>query len=246
MKTSPFSISLVSAAAFLAGCQPKSADVAALVETIVVGPEYSPSKGLFVPDDTREAIGLKIVDVGEQKLSAVAEVSLRIYANTREGIRASGLVSSEQAKLLKPGQSLQVRTSDGRDVPAKLVTVDDKMQAGSGSAELLVEFAPSSDLAVGAFVRATLTTEGTGPVATVPHSALVKGTEGYFVYAVSGKHFVRTPVKVGTLTADAAEIKEGLYTGDQVVSQAAMSLWMTELAAVKGGQACCALPVKGK
>jgi hypothetical protein len=244
MKTFSLSFSFVSAVACLAGCQPKNDDVAALAETMVVGPEYSPSRGLFVPDDTREAIGLKIVEIGEQKLSAVAEVSLRIYAITSESVRASGLVTGEQANLLKPGLSLQVRANDGRDVPAKLVALDDKMQPGS--AEVLVEFAPSAGLAVGAFVRATLTTEGAGPVATVPRSALVKGTEGYFVFAVSGKHFVRTPVQVGTLTADLAEIKEGLYAGDQVVSQAAMSLWMTELAAVKGGQACCAVPVKGK
>jgi hypothetical protein len=42
------------------------------------------------------------------------------------------------------------------------------------------------------------------------------------------------------------EIKDGLYAGDQVVLQPVMSLWLTELAAVKGGQACCVVPAKGK
>ena len=57
---------------------------------------------------------------------------------------------------------------------------------------------------------------------------------------------MRTPVKVGASSADFVEIKDGLYAGDQVVLQPVMSLWLTELAAVKGGQACCAVPAKGK
>jgi hypothetical protein len=40
--------------------------------------------------------------------------------------------------------------------------------------------------------------------------------------------------------------EDGLYVGDQVVLQPVMSLWMTELAAVKGGQACCVEPPKGR
>ena len=67
-----------------------------------------------------------------------------------------------------------------------------------------------------------------------------------FVYTVNGEHFIRTPVKVGLANADRVEITDGLYAGDQVVWQPVMALWMTELAAVKGGQACCVEPPKGK
>ena len=41
------------------------------------------------------------------------------------------------------------------------------------------------------------------------------------------------------------EFKKG-GAGDQVVLQPVMSLWLTELAAVKGGQACCVMPAEGK
>ena len=63
---------------------------------------------------------------------------------------------------------------------------------------------------------------------------------------ICGTYLVRAPVKVGARNGDLVEIKDGLYAGDQVVLQPVMSLWMTELAAVKGGQACCVMPAKGK
>jgi len=83
-------------------------------------------------------------------------------------------------------------------------------------------------------------------VASIPRSALLSCSEGYFVYTVSGEHLVRTAVKVGGGNDAFVEITDGLYSGDEVVLQPVMSLWMTELAAVKGGQACCAEPPKGK
>jgi multidrug efflux pump subunit AcrA (membrane-fusion protein) len=83
-------------------------------------------------------------------------------------------------------------------------------------------------------------------VVTIPRAALLGCSEGHFVYTVSGEHLVRTGVKVGASNAEFVEIADGLYAGDRVVLQPVMSLWMTELAAVKGGQACCIEPPKGK
>jgi hypothetical protein len=71
-------------------------------------------------------------------------------------------------------------------------------------------------------------------------------SDGYSAYTVSGYHLMRTPIKVGAFNADSVEITDGLYAGDQVVLQPVMSLWLTELAAIKGGQACCPAPPKGK
>jgi hypothetical protein len=62
---------------------------------------------------------------------------------------------------------------------------------------------------------------------------------------VSGEHFVRTPVQLGGAAGGSVEIKDGLYPGDQVVAEPAMTLWLTELAAIKGGHSCCVVPPKG-
>jgi hypothetical protein len=88
--------------------------------------------------------------------------------------------------------------------------------------------------------------ESKAEVVTIPSAAVLGCSEGQFVYAVSGEHLVRTAVKVGASNSDLIEITEGLYAGDQVVLEPVLSLWMTELAAVKGGQACCIEPPKGK
>jgi len=165
----------------VAGCRPKPGDSRAAGDAVLLGPQFSAKKGLLLPDDTRQSLGLRIVEVTEQKVPATLDVQLRIYKIGDAVGLASGMVTPEQAKLLKTGQAVRVRISDG-------------------------------------------------------HS----------VYTVGGEHLVRTPVKIGASNAEFVEIKDGLCAGDQVVLQPVMSLWMAELAAVKGGQACCVMPPKGK
>lgn len=246
MKFSPLPYSILVAIFALMGCQPKSDDLAAIASTVIVGPEYSANKGLFVPEETRRSLGLKVVEIGEQIMVASVELSLRVYDVSGSVIRASGPVSVEQAKILKVGQPLSVRVSGREIATSRIAALSDHMAKIMGTVEVLAEIPSVAGLAIGSFVKAEATIESAGRVTTVPRSALIQATDGYSVYVVSGTHFVRTPVKVGTLDGDMAEIKEGLYSGDQVVSEPAMSLWLTELAAVKGGHACCVVPAKGK
>jgi multidrug efflux pump subunit AcrA (membrane-fusion protein) len=113
--------------------------------------------------------------------------------------------------------------------------------------EVLVAIAsPAEPLSVGTFVHASMTRGEGESVVVIPRMALLECSDGHCVYTVSGNSFVRTLVKVGSVNGDLVEIKDGLYAGDQVVMQPVMSLWLTELAAVKGGQACCVEPPKGK
>jgi len=246
MKSSLFRILSVATALCLVGCQPKSTDVAELAETIVVGPEYSANKGLYLPEDTRRSLGLKLAEVREQRIASSLEISFHIYEVTGSAVRASGLVSTEQAKALKAGQPMEIHCAGGEALPSAIFALHTATQQATGAVEVIVQMAPSAKLTAGTFVTGKVVTDTSDSVTSVPRSALVQSTEGYFVYTVSGNRFVRTPVKLGALGADLAEVKEGLYTGDQVVSEAAMALWMTELAAVKGGHACCAVPAKGK
>jgi hypothetical protein len=238
--------SVLLATLLVVGCKPKTAEVMAIAETVIVGPEYSASKGIYVPEDTRRSLGLKVVEIGEEKITTTINLSLRVYESGRDSLRASATVAADEARALKLGQALHVTTTDGQTAAATIRALSDQMKDITGNVEVLVEIKPTTSISVGSFVTAELTTEGSEVVATVPRSALVQAIDGYFVYAASGEHFVRTPVIVGALTAKMAEIKEGLYSGDQVVSEPAMSLWLTELAAVKGGHACCAVPAKGK
>lgn len=237
---------LVSALA-LAGCQPKSGESAAGEESVEIGPKYSAKNGFHVPDETRRSLGLKTVEVTEQKVPATLDVQLRVYHEDKESILASATVTPDEAKQLKRGQAVRARAS-GANLTGSVTRVDNRLQKATGMAEVLIELPRANGAAsVGAFLSANVALEPEAAVVSIPRAALLECSDGYSVYTVSGESFVRTPVKVGAMAGDFVEIKDGLYAGDQVVLQPVMSLWMTELAAVKGGQACCVMPAgKGK
>jgi multidrug efflux pump subunit AcrA (membrane-fusion protein) len=235
------------AALALAGCQPKSGESAAGEESVEIGPKYSAKNGLHVPEDTRLSLGLKTVEVTEQKVPATLNVQLRVYHEGKESILASATVTPDEAKRLKRGQAVHAR-ANGDNLTGQVTRVNDELLKATGMAEVLVEFRNSSPTsAVGAFLPASVALESEATVVSIPRAALLECSDGHSVYTVSGESFVRAPVKVGAISGDLVEIKDGLYAGDQVVLQPVMSLWMTELAAVKGGQACCVMPAgKGK
>ena len=231
----------------LAGCGQKAVETTVAETTVLLGPQFSAKQGLLVPEDTRRSLGLKFAEVTEQKVRATIEVQLRVYQAGDHASLASGTVTPEQAKLLKPGQSFQILAGNGSSSSGKVTALNDQLQKATGMIEVLAEIpSASAGPAVGKFLQADIALDSNESVVSIPRAALLQSSDGYSVYTVSGEHLVRTPVKVGASNSDLVEIKDGLYAGDQVVLQPVMSLWMTELAAVKGGQACCAVPAKGK
>jgi hypothetical protein len=238
-------LAAVLAGATLTACKPKSTAHANEGEAVVLGPQHS-KKGLLLSEDTRLSLGVKLVEVTEQKVPATLGVQLRIYQVDQKSILASATITPEEAKTLKRGQTVRAGSND-TNLAGRVLRVNDELQKATGMAEVLVEFGGKSDApAVGAFLSASVALDSAAPVITIPRAALLECSDGYSVYTVSGEHLIRAPVKVGAMSGDLVEIKDGLYSGDQVVLQPVMSLWMTELAAVKGGQACCVEPPKGK
>jgi hypothetical protein len=89
--------------------------------------------------------------------------------------------------------------------------------------------------------------EGSETILAVPKSAILDTTAGTSVYVENGEHYKRTVVKSGRVFGDLIEIREGVYEGDRVVTDAVQTLWLIELRAVKGGKGCCPMPdAKGK
>lgn len=239
--------SVLLAALVLAGCKKNPGTSATGEESVEIGPKYSAKNGLLVPDETRRSLGLKIVEVTEQKVPATLDVQLRVYQNGKESIFASATVTPEEAKTLKRGQAVRAR-SNGENFTGSVTGVNDQLQKATGMAEVMVEIGNASGATTfGAFLPARIDLDSAATVVSIPRAALLECSDGHSVYTVSGEHLMRAPVKVGAISGDLVEIKDGLYAGDQVVLQPVMSLWMTELAAVKGGQACCVMPTgKGK
>lgn len=234
-------------AIILAGCgeKPKPAEHAKDEEPVAIGPQYSAKKGLLVPKLTSESLGVKIVEVTEGQVAESLNLKLRVYRATASEILASASIPTEKAKLLQKGQ--KVILPQFENFSGEVKGMDSAMARATGLGEILVEI-PSAitNIALGTFVQGRVTLQSSNTVVTVPRAALLQCSDGYSVYTVSGDHFVRTPIKVGAIGEELVEVTDGLYSGDKVVLQSVMSLWMTELAAIKGGQACCVEPAKKK
>ncbi len=244
MKQNNFHVLALAAAlagAALTGCKPKgmsSAPIAEAAESVPLGPQYS-KKGLLVPEDTRLSLGVRVVEVAEQKVSATLELSLRVYQSGDNGGRASGTVTPEQAKPLHAGQAVEMKSADGLTFTGKVTRLNDELQKATGTIEVLVEFSSAPQtVSAGTFLEARVTLDAAANVVSIPSAALLQCSDGHSVFTVSGEHLVRTPVKVGATSGGFVEIKDGLYAGDQVVLQPVMSLWMVELQSIRGGKAC--------
>jgi multidrug efflux pump subunit AcrA (membrane-fusion protein) len=132
-------------------------------------------------------------------------------------------IPSVHVSKLKSGETAQVSIAGGREFPGRVrhmaPDVDQKTQFGK--ARLTVGSDPS--LRLGMFGRATIDASRSCGVA-VPRSAVEHRTEGTSVHVVRDRTVELRQVKVGLLSDDSVEIREGLREGDTVVANAGTSL----------------------
>lgn len=214
------------------------------------GVTFSAKHGLKVAEKTAKFIGLEVADVEERKITSTVRFTAQVFRPASESQFASAsaqvsmvalatvTVSEQMAAALKPGQSVSFGTSNGNRF-AGTVRQNYPGLGKGGQAEIVLAVQDSSgELRTGAYLSAETAAGEERTAVTVPASALLKTAEATFVYTLSGEHFVRTAVKVGTLTHEYVEITEGLLAGDQIVTKPVMTLWMAELQSIRGGQAC--------
>lgn len=245
MKQTKFiTASILAAGALLVGCKKahQEGDGHAHAEG---GPEsagitFSEKSGLKVKPETAEFIGLQTAEVEERQVKAVFRFTAQVYRSASEAqfaatALASGRISPAEAALLREGQSVSVTADGVGPLAARVSGVDGCL----GEVEALLSITDVDvRLARGGFVSATLPLGGEKTVVSVPRSALLKTTDGNFVYTVSGESFTRAAVTLGAVNGEFAEITDGLYVGDQVVVKPAMTLWLAEIQALRGGKSC--------
>lgn len=98
------------------------------------------------------------------------------------------------------------------------------VDAGSGTFRVICAFAPDARLRPGLFGRLSVVLDQRDDVLTVPRTALLEGESETAVYRVADGKALRTPVQVGYLAGDVAEIRAGLEAGDQVVTTGKVTL----------------------
>ncbi len=236
-------LALILTAAALAACQKPTA--ATHEQAPENGAQFKKDAGLSLTDTMKKAIALKVAEVGEAKVAPSFTVALHVMAGggglqkvalAATASEASGWLTAEQGALVKTGMEVELRTADAPRMSGTVKRIEKAPYQTLGDFELTVE--TSSPLEIGERVLATFHTPEGDAVTAVPRSAVLKTAEGNFVYAVNGEFYVRTPVKVGAMGDEHAEITDGLYAGDQIVVSPVMSLWLAELQVLRGGKAC--------
>ncbi len=236
-----------------AGCQRSATDSPGQAESKLVesGVTYKEGKGLHIPASTAKFIGLRVEDVAERKVTGTVRFDAEVY-RTAVQVRstaphpqvsmtalASALVNEADAGKIRQGQEVAVKTTGRQELRGRIVEVKPSLDTNGSQIEMIVAISDEqAQLTNGTLVSIALKVGEEKVVVAVPTSAVLRTSEGTFVYASSGEKFVRTPVKLGVANPEFVEISDGLYAGDQIVLQPVMTLWMAELQFIRGGKAC--------
>lgn len=209
------------------------------------GASFKPGKGIILTDETSEILGLEIADVTEEKLAQIVELNAQIFSDAHRiedlnidhtgcDFHASGFLPADKVALVKPKQQVKLLDSNKETFDGFVAAVQKPLSHGETEIIIGVK-AAEKELKDGEFVQASISVPREETVTVIPSTALLRTAEGTFVYAVNGKAYYRTAVKLGSQAGDKIEIIDGLYAGDQVVIKPIETLWLIELRATKGG-----------
>lgn len=209
------------------------------------GASFKAGKGVTVTEETRKILGVAVVDVTEQKLPFQIHFNIQVFGEKHQhaihesdhtgcDVHGSGFVPLDEAAAIRAGQPVQIQTHPNESLAGVVLAVEKPLSLAES--EVIVGLTNATDkLKPGEFLAAVITLPREDVVTVIPRSALLRTSEGTFVYAANGDAFVRTPVKVGSEADGLLEITDGLLAGDSVVTKPVETFYLIELRATKGG-----------
>ena len=209
------------------------------------GASFKAGKGITLTDETRKILGVEVVDVSDRKLPNQIRFTVQVFGEKHHhllnqedhsgcDVHGSGFVTADTASIVKTGQ--RVELLQGTNQPLSGVVLAVQKAVALGETEIVIGVSnATAALKSGEFVPARINLPRNEAVAAVPESALLRTSEGTFVYAVNGDAYFRTAVKIGATAEGFIEITDGLLAGDAVVTKPVETLWLIELRATKGG-----------
>ncbi len=209
------------------------------------GASFNPGKGVIVTDETRNILGIEVADLTDHQVPNRIPLTVQVFGgrhrhlsdsedHTGCDVHGSGFISVDSAAVVKPGQSVELFQGTNATLGGLVLTVQRAIALGESEIVIGVSNAMAA-LRPGEFVPARILLPRDEAVPAIPESALLRTSEGNFVYAVNGDAYFRTAVKVGSEADGWVEITDGLYEGDRVVTRPVQTLWLIELRATKGG-----------
>ena len=227
------------------GDRAKKQDPASVVGDTV---ELKEGHGIALHPKLQQSISLKTAEVTEGNIAPEVTAPLHVIQGSDSSPRvalapsgateAAGWIAEEKARFIKVGQEVElcVEGDVAKSERGVVTRMEKSPYASLGDYEVLVR--TSGSYATGTRLMATFRAPPGEAATVVPRAALLKTAEGPFVYAVNEKFYLRTPVKVGAMNAEFAEITDGLYAGDEIVVSPVNTLWMAELQLMRGCKAC--------
>lgn len=213
------------------------------------GATFREGKGIELMDETKQALGLELVQVNEisftpsislnaQIYRAAVEVS-RKYGKERSGFAyATALVTSDIANQFQLGQKFPFSLKQGGSSYEGIVwKVDETQVPILGKAEVLLELPdPDHSLPVGTFIEAHISYgKGSQKTIGVPPSSILQTSTGTFIYVQNGDSLLRTEIEIGMKNSEYIEVIKGLSKGATIVMKPVENLYLIELRATKGG-----------
>ncbi len=209
------------------------------------GASFKAGKGVTVTDETRKILGVEIADVSELKLPNQIRFTIQVFGekhhhrlnpqdHTGCDVHGSGFLSTNTAAAVHAGQPVLMFKDTNSPLGGVVLAVQKAVALGESEIVIGISNATAA-LKPGEFVPARISVPRDEPVTAIPQSAVLRTSEGTFVYAVNGDAYFRTAVKVGAEADGWVEITDGLLPGDRVATQPVQSLWLIELRATKGG-----------
>jgi len=118
----------------LAGCNPEPASEGTTENETVSMSLFKPGKGVWFSDVTKTLFGLEIAEVAEKPLQRRLETTAQVYRGAHDGspARALILLSDDEAKELKIGQLVSLKTAKGEGPEATGKLVGNERLQGEG------------------------------------------------------------------------------------------------------------------
>lgn len=209
------------------------------------GASFKAGEGVSLKEETKQLLAVQTVDVTSQQITNQIRFTLQVFGEKhRHGlnvmdhqgcdVHGSALLSFQAAKLVQVGQMVEVFAATNQARQGWVLSVHPPLALGEP--EIIVGISNATSIfKQGEFIPARILIPREGSVSAVPRSAVLRTSEGTFVYVANGGAYLRTAVKTGAETDSLVEITDGLLEGDQVVATSVEALWLIELRATKGG-----------
>ena len=236
---------LLAAGSLLVGCGHKKGDGHGHEEQSPSGASFKAGKGVSMTEETKNLLGIEVADVTDRKLPNQIRLTVQVFGekhhhllnpedHTGCDVHGSGFVSTNTAAVLRAGQPVELLKGTNDALAGVVLAVQKALALGESEVVVGVSNATTA-LMPGEFIPARINLPRDEAVPVIPQSALLRTSEGAFVYAVNADAYFRTAVKTGSEADGWVEITDGLFAGDQVVTKPVQTLWLIELRATKGG-----------